>query len=120
MSHMAKAKVQFTNSAAIAAAVSQISGAKLLGQRTVEFFDGQCATGLEIRLPGWAYSIVVQPNGDIQSDNYQGRWGDPATLDRLCAAYAVAAIYQEAQLRGQAVEESIDQETGETVLKVYA
>jgi hypothetical protein len=58
---------------------------------THTLFSGQ-GTGLGVQLPGWQYPVVCDlQTGQIQFDNFQGRWGDPAQRDRFKQAYDVNA-----------------------------
>ena len=64
------------------------------------------ATGWQVRLPDWHYPVVCDTaSGQMQYDNYGGRWGDPAHLDRFLQAYAVEKAMLEARRQGYAVTE---------------
>ena len=72
---------------------------------TAELF-ADTATGLLVRLPGWLYPAVVETaTGRVRFDNYEGRWGDPAQLDRFVQRYAVEKASIEARKRGYSVTE---------------
>ena len=62
--------------------------------------------GWGVRLPGWIYPVVCQPStGAVQFDNYGGRWGKQAELDRFLQAYAVEKAKLEARKQGHTVTE---------------
>ncbi|AMV20169.1 DUF1257 domain-containing protein [Planctomyces sp. SH-PL14] len=62
--------------------------------------------GLGVRLPRWQYPVVCQTeSGQLQYDNYEGRWGDPAELDRFLQGYAVEKAKLEARRQGHSVTE---------------
>jgi len=64
------------------------------------------ATGLVVNLPGWQFPVVIDTaTGDAKYDNYRGRWGDQAELDKLLQAYAVEKARSEARRQGHAVTE---------------
>ena len=72
---------------------------------TAELFSGQ-ATGLIVRLPDWAYPVVVDTTtGQVHYDNYNGAWGDQAQLDRFLQMYAVEKARIEARKKGHQVTE---------------
>ena len=76
---------------------------------TVPLFSGE-ATGYAVRLPDWRYPVVFDvEQGQVRYDNYEGRWGDPAHLDRFLQAYAVEKAKLEARRQGHTVtEQSLD------------
>ena len=62
--------------------------------------------GLGVRLPRWQYPVVCQTEtGQLKYDNYEGRWGDPAELDRFLQGYAVEKAKLEALRQGHSVTE---------------
>jgi hypothetical protein len=72
---------------------------------TAQLFGGQ-ASGLIIRLPGWAYLVVIDTqSGQVRYDNFQGAWGDQVQLDRFIQIYAVEKARIEAHKRGHQVAE---------------
>src|SRR6185437_12207731 len=43
------------------------------------------ATGLSVELPNWRYPVVCDLHtGQVRYDNFEGRWGDQAELNRFC------------------------------------
>lgn len=63
-------------------------------------------SGLAIQLPRWQYPIVCQiETGEIKYDNYEGRWGEPAQLDRFLQGYAVEVTKLEARRQGYSITE---------------
>jgi hypothetical protein len=63
-------------------------------------------TGWGVQLQRWRFPVVCQTEtGQVQYDNYEGRWGDPAQLDRFLQGYAVEAAKQEARRQGYGVIE---------------
>ena len=104
LSHIVTIKTEVRDHAAVAppAAASQLPPPV---QGTAELFSGQ-ATGLIVRLPGWAYPVVVDTTtGQVRYDNYNGAWGDQAQLDRFLQMYAVEKARIEARKRGHQVTE---------------
>ncbi|MEX2171775.1 MAG: DUF1257 domain-containing protein [Pirellulales bacterium] len=64
------------------------------------------ATGLAVPLPGWNYPVVCETStGRLRYDHFEGRWGDPAQLDRFLQAYAAEKIRIEARRQGHTVTE---------------
>jgi hypothetical protein len=59
-----------------------------------------------VELPGWTYPAVIHTaDGTIAYDNYGGKWGNLAELDRLMQAYAVEKSLLEARRSGHSVTE---------------
>ena len=59
-----------------------------------------------MQLPGWQYPAVCNlSTGKVEFDNYGGRWGDRAELDRFFQAYAVEKAKIEARRKGHSVSE---------------
>jgi hypothetical protein len=58
-------------------------------QGTAKLFSGE-ATGLLVQLPEWQYPVVVDVlTGLVRYDNFEGRWGEQAQLDRFLQMYAI-------------------------------
>jgi len=105
-SHTVRVKVQFSNPAALAAAVERLGG-RFIGQGEFELFERenrggnrQRFSGLGFTLPGWNYPLLAQPGGELALDNFNGFWGNVADVERLRAEYAAAAAEQAAAALG--------------------
>ena len=101
MSHVATITLEFRDRQALADAAA-VCGFPL-GEATVTFFDGTHVTGTEVRLPGWQYPAVIDAEGRLHYDHYEGRWGNLAHLHRFRQAYAEAATTRFARARGYLV-----------------
>jgi len=101
MSHVATIALEFRDPAALieAAGVCRLD----LHPETVTFYDGTRVAGTALRLPGWRYPIVIDAEGRLHYDHYEGRWGDPVHLHRFRQAYAEAATTRFAYARGYLV-----------------
>ena len=63
-------------------------------------------TGWQIQLPDWHYPVVCDVNtGQLDYDNFEGRWGDQKHLDAFLQAYAVEKTKIESRKRGHSVVE---------------
>ena len=59
-----------------------------------------------MQLPNWRYPIVADLNsGQLQYDNFQGRWGNQSCLDRFLQAYAVELARAAARKKGHVCTE---------------
>jgi hypothetical protein len=104
LSHIVRIETKVHDPAAITAACSRL-GLPILTLGTARLYSGE-ATGLLLQLPGWQYPAVIDTQtGTIQFDNYQGRWGDQAHLDRFLQMYAVEKAKLEARKKNLAVTE---------------
>ncbi len=104
MSHIVTIHTKIRDPAALAAACARL-GLAAPEPGTAELYSGS-ASGLIVRLPGWTYPVVVNPeSGEARYDNFAGRWGAQTELGRLLQAYAVEVCRIEARRKGYAVTE---------------
>ena len=104
MSHIVVVHTRVHDPAAIAAACCRLNLAEPV-QGTAKLYAGE-ATGLLLHLPGWQYPVVIDVlTGTLRYDNFGGRWGDHAQLDRFLRCYAVERCRIEARKKGHAVTE---------------
>jgi len=105
MSHVATIALEFRDPAALseAAAVCGLD----LRQEMVTFYDGTRVAGTALRLPGWRYPVVVDTEGRLHYDHYEGQWGDLAHLHRFRQAYAEAATRRFAHAQGFRVTRTV-------------
>lgn len=105
MSHIVTITTEIRDPAAIHAACQRLRLPQAK-QGTHKLYDGQEATGWAVQLPGWRFPIVADTKtGQVNYDNYNGRWGEQQELDRFTQAYAVEKAKIEARKRGQTVSE---------------
>ncbi len=104
MSHIVNIKTKLTDPGGVAAACQRLKLPEPVSG-TAKLFSGH-ATGLIVKLPGWNYPVVVDTkSGEVQFDNYNGRWGAQAELDKLLQAYAAEKASIEARRVGHRVAE---------------
>jgi hypothetical protein len=104
VSHIVTIQTKVRDPASVAAACARMSlPAPTVG--TAALFGGH-VNGLLVQLPGWTYPAVVDlASGELKYDNFEGRWGDRAHLDRFVQLYAVERAKLEARTRGYPVTE---------------
>jgi len=104
VSHIVTIKTELRCLAAIRAACKRLT-IQNPEFNTHKLFTNQ-VEGWGIKLPGWIYPVVVQPEtGSVQFDNYGGKWGKQEELDRFLQAYAVEKAKLEARRKGHTVFE---------------
>ena len=104
MSHIVTIKTEVRDAVAVRAACQRLRLAEPV-RGTTRLFSGE-ATGLAVKLPGWEYPVVADlASGTLRYDNFGGRWGDPAHLDRFLQAYAVERARAEARRKGHVCTE---------------
>ena len=104
MSHIVSIQTRLHEQAAVAAACRRL-GLPAPAQGTARLYGGQ-ASGLLVQLPGWQYPAVIDTaSGAVRYDNFEGRWGEKAHLDRFLQAYAVEVVRLEARKKGYPVSE---------------
>jgi len=104
MSHVVQIETQVRDAAAVEAACRRLVLLAPANQ-TVKLFSGE-VTGLAVQLSGWSYPVVCDlASGQVQFDNFGGRWGEQRELDRFLQAYACEKAKIEARRRGHTVTE---------------
>jgi hypothetical protein len=111
MSHIVSIQTKVRDPAAVAAACQRLGLAAPV-QGTARPYGGE-ATGLLVQLPGWQYPVVIDTaSGEVRYDNFGGRWGEQAQLDRFLQMYAVEKAKLEARKKGYQVTEQALQDGG--------
>ena len=104
MSHIVTVQTRLHDPVAIESACRRLSLSPAV-QGTAHLFSGE-ATGLIVQLPDWQYPVVVDVlTGVVRYDNFRGRWGDQAKLNRFLQAYAIEKTRLEARKKGHTVSE---------------
>ncbi|MFH5804348.1 DUF1257 domain-containing protein [Alienimonas sp. DA493] len=105
MSHVVTIETKLRDPAAIHAACVRLNLPEPKTE-TVKFFDGSEHIGLAVRPPGFVYPVLIQQDGNVRCDTYNGRWGDESFLGRLKQTYAVEAAKLQAKARGHRIAET--------------
>jgi ATP:corrinoid adenosyltransferase len=104
ISHIVQIQTQVRDAAAIAAACKRLGLAPPVNGQHKLFTS--TATGLAVRLSGWSYPVVCElSTGQLQYDNYNGRWGNQEKLAAFLQSYAVEKAKIEARKQGHTVTE---------------
>jgi hypothetical protein len=104
MSHIVSIQTKVHDPKAVLAACQRLN-VPTPAEGTAELFSGE-ASGLILRLPGWYYPAVIDTlTGIIRYDNFGGRWGEQAEMDRFLQIYAVEKAKLEARRKGYTVRE---------------
>ena len=104
MSHIVSIKTEIRDASAVRAACQRLN----LPQPTsgTHKLYSSSVSGLAVQLPRWVYPLVCQVDtGQLQFDNYHGRWGEQKHLDAFLQAYAVERAKIEARRKGHSVTE---------------
>jgi hypothetical protein len=104
MSHIVTIETEVRDASAVQAACERLK-LPAAAHGLHELYGGT-AQGLAVRLPGWRYPAVWNlKTGQLEFDNYGGRWGHQQELDRFLQAYAVEKTKIEARRKGYSVTE---------------
>ncbi len=104
MSHIVTIKTEVRDAAAVRSACDRLRLPPPV-QGVHRLFSGE-VSGLGVQLPDWRYPVVCQlESGQLQYDNFEGRWGEQKHLDRLLQAYAVEKCRLEARRKGHSLTE---------------
>jgi hypothetical protein len=114
MSHTVKIATEVLDAHAVCLACQRLSLPTPVEGKARLFAED--VLGLAVQLPEWQYPVVFDTNtGQVRYDNYGGRWGDKARLDRFLQAYAVEKAKIEARRKGYSV---IEQELANGSIKL--
>jgi hypothetical protein len=107
LSHIVTLNVQVKDAAAVRAACQRL-GLPQPVQGTTKLFSGE-VEGLAVQLSDWVYPVVANlATGELKLDDFGGRWGDRAHLDKFLQAYACEKAKIEARKRGhQCTEQTL-------------
>lgn len=104
MSHIVQIQTEVRDPVAVTSACHRLKLPEPV-QDTFKLFSSE-ATGLGVELPEWRYPVVCNTaSGQLQYDNFEGRWGDRSHLDRFLQAYAIEKTLIEAHRKGHTVTE---------------
>lgn len=104
LSHIVEIRTQIRDPAAVRAACRRL-GLPEPVEGTTQLYSGP-VSGLAVQLPGWNYPVVFDTaKAEARYDNFGGRWGEQAELDRFMQAYAVEKAKIEARKQGHSVTE---------------
>ena len=74
--------------------VAEQMGAEILGNGTHRLY-GSSHTGMAFKFPKWYYPVVIDKEGNIFYDNYNGAWGNSADIEKFQEMYATEVIRAE-------------------------
>ena len=104
MSHIVTITTEIRDGTALSAACRRLQ-IEQPRHETVRLFSRE-VTGTTVRLPEWRYPVVCHlATGQIDYDNFAGRWGDNHHLNRLRQSYAIEKTRIEARRTGHTVTE---------------
>lgn len=104
MSHVVQIQAEVRDPVAVGAAATRLQLPVPVYGATKLFSSSK--TGWAIRLPRWTYPVVCDvTGGKIEFNNFEGRWGDQAELNKFLQAYAIERTKLEARRKGYAVTE---------------
>lgn len=104
MSHVTTISLRVTDREALNRACRTL-GLEEPTEGSVKFYDGTTHEGLVVRLPDYVYPAVVDGDGHIRVDHFEGRWGAPERLDELMQRYGCEKVRLEATRAGHSVVE---------------
>lgn len=103
MSHTATVEVKVKKPHIIKQVIENMGGT-YLGVGTHKLYS-QSITGVGAKLPDWRYPVIIEEDGTLKYDNYNGNWGSQETLDTLIQDYTIAAIKEEAVWQNLSIDE---------------
>lgn len=104
-SHTVTVKVEYRDLDALRRAIETMGG-DWIGNGTHALYSNHTATGVGFNLPGWKFPLVLQADGSLAFDNFNGHWGNPAQLEQLKTSYIMAVCERSAMEQGWLCERS--------------
>ena len=106
MSHVVTVRTQVRDPLAIQKACSRLKlPAPVYGPANL--FASE-KVGWAVKLTGWNYPVVCNTNtGEVDFDNYGGKWGQQQELDLFLQAYAVEKTKLEVRKAGHSATEHL-------------
>ena len=115
MSHTMNIEIELHDRTALEVACQRLG--LTLTEGRVKFYSTE-EEGILVQLPGWKYPICVKSNGQVAYDNYDGRWGDLAELNKFRAYYGLEKAKIEARKKGYSVYETFNNRTQQLELRI--
>ena len=99
MSHTVTIQTLVKDAAAVRSACQRLAlPAPVQGKH--KLFSG-AVEGMAVKLPDWQYPVVADlATGQLQFDNFGGRWGDQKHLDHFLQIYAAEKVKIESRQQG--------------------
>ena len=115
MSERITVKSTYTNHDLVAKTCKQLNlPAPIYGKTAL--YDNVQIEGLQVKLAGWNYPVVINNDGSSVYDNYKGAWGDEAKLHEFRNQYVENAVCEAATHAGYAVEDRYETEDSITLM----
>lgn len=109
MSHTVDMSINLTDVAALEKACKRLGIRFDKEEKNVKLFSSE-ERGMTVHLNGWKYPLVVQKDGKLKMDNYNGSWGKQERLTELQAHYGLEKAKIEAMRKGYMTTESRDKD----------
>jgi hypothetical protein len=119
MSHIASVKTKVKDLQALEAVCRELNIRAEVKTQQVSMYSGEIQAAATLRLPGWTYPVVIQADGSVKYDNYNGRWGKQDQLNRVLRRYSERITAQQARRMGLSVRRH-EQPDGSVVLRLRA
>ena len=104
MSHIVKIEAQILSEVAVQSACRRLQ-LEPAQHGTFDLYN-KTVSGLGVELDDWLYPIVVDlKTGDVELDNFDGRWGDYQGFESFLQMYTVEAALIAARKQGHSVRE---------------
>lgn len=117
MSHTVDMSIDLRDVSALEKACKRLSIKFDKEEKNVKLYSST-EKGMAVHLKDWSYPVVVQKDGKIKMDNYNGHWGKQERLTELQAFYGVEKAKIEAARKGYQTTESVDKH-GNPKLTIY-
>lgn len=119
MSHIATVRIKIKDMQALEAVCRELNIPAEIKTQQVSLYSGSVDAVASIRLPGWTYPVAIKADGTLQFDNYGGKWGAQAELNRILRRYSERITVNQARRMGLTVRRH-EQPDGSVVLRLRA
>ena len=117
MSHTMNIKLELCDQEAVKAAAERL-GIRVDSETKTHAIYMTTKSGKAIFFNNWKFPAVLQEDGSIAYDNYNGAWGNIDRLNEFVAYYGLEKAKIEARKKGYSVIEGLNEETKELELTI--
>lgn len=103
MSHVATVKVQLKDLGCLETVCSQLGLEFRKDPHEVQLYSGAIQAKASFMLPGWRYPVAVGEDGQVQYDNFGGRWGAITELNQVLRRYSEQITVRHARRLGMKI-----------------
>ncbi len=115
MSHIATIAFQFKDFKVLEDLCKKLKIEYKSGVHTARFYEGDKKGIFSFTPPGWRYPVMVQEDGKLICDTFNGSWGKMEEFDKIRNSYIKELTIKNMKKKGYYLSKTVD-ENGEVEL----